>query len=74
MAEPLHDIRTKVPTETLSVIQALEMATGDTMAEIARVWLTERADQELHKAQVISRVLRGEGLDRSLSGQGGEDA
>jgi hypothetical protein len=60
MAEPLHDIRTKVPTQTLSVIQALEMATGETMAEIARVWLTERAEIEIHKATIIARVLRGE--------------
>jgi hypothetical protein len=61
MAEELHDLRTKVPRTVLSVIQALEMATGDTGAEIARKWLTERAETELHKATLITRVMRGEG-------------
>ncbi len=68
MAEELHDLRTKVPRKVLSVIQAIEMATGDTGSEIARTWLTERADAELHKAQVISRVLRGEVSDGAGEG------
>ena len=61
MAAELHDIRTKVPTETLSVIQALEMATGDTMAEIVRGWIVDRAAIELHKATIVARVMRSEG-------------
>lgn len=61
MSAELHDIRTKVPRETLSVIQALEMATGETMAEIVRGWIVERAETELHKATIVCRVLRGEG-------------
>lgn len=69
MPAELHDIRTKVPTETLSVIQALEMATGDTMAEIVRGWIVDRAAIELHKATIVARVLRGEGSNGSTEGK-----
>jgi hypothetical protein len=70
MAEELHDLRTKVPRQTLSVIQAIEMATGDTGAEIARKWLTERAEAELHKATIIARVMKGEGDSGANEGSG----
>jgi hypothetical protein len=69
MPESMHDIRTKVPTQTLSVIQALEMATGETMAEIVRVWIIEAAEKELHKATIVTRVMRGEGSDGAGEGK-----
>lgn len=69
MAEELHDIRTKVPTETMSLIQALEIATGDTQAEIVRRWIIDAAKVELHKATVICRVLNGKGTARSNEGK-----
>lgn len=69
MAEELHDIRTKVPTETMSLIQALEIATGDTQAEIVRRWIITAAKAELHKATVICRVLRSEGNERAQGGK-----
>lgn len=59
----LHDLRTKVPTRALSVLQALSIATGDSMADIARRWITERAGLEAHNAIVLSRVLKGDGSD-----------
>ena len=64
----LHDIRTKIPTHALSLIHALEIATGETGAEIARKWITERAEAELHKASVICRVMKGEGKDGANGG------
>jgi hypothetical protein len=73
MAEELHDIRTKVPTETISLIQALEIATGDTQAEIVRRWIIQAAAAELHKATVICRVLRSEGSARSTQGGAGHE-
>lgn len=69
MAEELHDIRTKVPTETMSLIQALEIATGDTQAEIVRRWIISAAQVELHKATVICRVLKGKGSDGAPEGK-----
>lgn len=65
MSADLHDIRTKVPQETLSVIQALEMASGDSMSEIVRGWIVERAAIELHKATIVCRVMGGKGTDRA---------
>lgn len=59
----LHDLRTKIPTRALNVLQALSIATGDSMADIARRWITERADMEAHNAKVLARVLRSEGGD-----------
>ena len=61
MADELHDLRTKVPTRTLNVLHALSIASGDSMADIARRWLTERAGLEAHNAKVLARVLKGEG-------------
>lgn len=68
MAEELHDLRTKVPLATLSVMQALEMATGKNLSEIARDWLIAAATEELHKATVIARVMRGKGGDGAPEG------
>jgi hypothetical protein len=65
----LHDLRTKVPTRTLSVIQALEMATGQSGAEITREWLVERAEKEAHKAILISRVLGVQGSAGDAEGK-----
>lgn len=59
----LHDLRTKIPTRALNVLQALSIATGDSMADIARRWITERAAAEAHNAKVLARVLRSEGGD-----------
>jgi hypothetical protein len=61
MADEMHDLRTKIPTETLSVIHALEIATGETGSEIARRWLVAAAANELHKANVICAVLNPKG-------------
>lgn len=69
MSEELHDLRTKVPTETLSVIHALELASGDTQSEIVRRWIIAAAKAELHKATVICRVMKGEGSGRATEGK-----
>lgn len=65
----LHDIRTKIPTETLSVIQAIEMATGQSGAEIMRKWIVAAAEQELHKATIVCRVMQGKGTERAIEGK-----
>jgi hypothetical protein len=62
MAEELHDLRTKIPTEALSVIHALEIATGETGAEIARRWIVAAAANELHRANVIHSVMNPKGV------------
>ena len=69
MSSELHDIRTKIQTETLSVIHALEIATGETGAEIARRWLVAAAEIELHKATVICRILKSEGIQGQHGGK-----
>ena len=65
MSEELHDLRTKIPTETLSVIHALEAATGQTGAEIARKWIVAAARAELHKSIIVCNVMKGEGNIRA---------
>ena len=69
MSEELHDLRTKIPTETLSVLHALEMAMGESMAEITRQWIIERAAAELKKATLICRVLNGKGDAGHIGGK-----
>lgn len=71
MSEELHDIRTKIPTETLSVIHAIEMATGQTGAEIARKWIVAAARAELHKSIIVCNVMKGEGSIRATDGTPG---
>lgn len=69
MFDYIHDIRTRVPIETLSVIHALEIATGDTIAEITRKWIIAAAEKELHRAKVVCRVMNGNGNETASEGK-----
>ena len=62
MSEELHDIRSKIPTRTHSLLQAIEQATGQTQSEIVRDVLQQWAEKKLHEATIIARVMRGQGI------------
>ncbi len=68
MANYDQDVRTKVDVETLSLIQAIQIATDTTQAELVRGWIMAAAKAELHKANIICRVMRVEGSDGAKEG------
>lgn len=62
MAEPLRDVRSKVPAETWCVIEAEHRATGRDHSEIVRDVLHSWASQRLHASSVLQRLLAVEGI------------
>jgi hypothetical protein len=60
--EDMVDFRTKLPRRCHSVLFAKAQATGRDMQELAREIVAAWAENELHAATVMHRVLRDEGV------------
>ena len=75
MSIELHDLRGKITARTHCALEARHRATGKDRAEIVREILDAWAAEEVHAANVLHRMLRGEGLpgiDGGSSGSVGE--
>jgi len=70
-ADDLVDFRGKLPRRVHSILFAKSQATGRDMQVIVREVMQQWADDELHAANVMQRVLRSEGVSGEPPGSGG---
>jgi hypothetical protein len=68
MSDFTEDVRTKISPEDHRLLQAVSIATGEGINEIARRLLHEFCLAERRRHTVIAGLLRGEGV----VGRGGE--
>ena len=61
MSEELKDIRAKVSSRTLSVLQSIADANDKTLHDYVREILTDKAERFLSAAKLADRRLRVEG-------------
>lgn len=61
MSNNVEDVRTKVSPEDHRILQAVSLATGEGINEIARRLLHEFCLEERRRHSVIAGMLRGEG-------------
>jgi predicted DNA-binding protein len=57
----LRDLRAKVTVDTDQVLDALSRATGKDKSEIVREVLSRWADEEVHKATMVLRLMDRKG-------------
>ncbi len=70
MCTDLQDLRAKITRRTHSVLFAKATATGKDISEIVRDVLSAWADEEVHAASVMARLLRDEGVLGESEGVG----
>lgn len=68
MCDDMVDFRGKLSKKVHSILFAKSQATGRDMQVIVREVLSAWADDELHAASVMQRVLRSEGVMGESSG------
>jgi predicted DNA-binding protein len=75
MSSELKDLRAKITPRTNAVLEALNRTTGRDKSEIVREILEKWADEQIHAATLIDRLLVGEGepgISEGASGKSGE--
>lgn len=75
MSSELKDLRAKITPRTNAVLEALNRTTGRDKSEIVRDILEKWADEQIHAATLIDRLLIGEGepgIGEGTSGKNGE--
>lgn len=72
MSEELTDVRSKVSRRTDKALSAFSRARGLEKSELIREVLTKYADEQIHGAMVVQRLLRDEGVLGELEGLTGE--
>jgi predicted DNA-binding protein len=77
MSSELKDLRAKITPRTNAVLEALNRTTGRDKSEIVRDILEKWADEQIHAATLIDRLLVGEGepgIGEGSAGKNGESA
>jgi len=72
MCEELVDTRSKVSKRTDKALSAFSRARGLEKSELIREVLTKWADEQIHGAIVVQRLLRDEGVLGESEGLAGE--
>ena len=71
MAELLKDFRGKITIETDCALEAEARSTGRDKAEIVRDVLSAWANQKIHAARLLDRLLKAEGEPGIVEGSSG---
>lgn len=72
MCEELVDTRSKVSKRTDKALSAFSRSRGMEKSELIREVLTKWADEQIHGAIVVARLLRDEGVIGESEGFAGE--
>lgn len=65
----LVDLRAKITPRTHAVLSAVSQASGRDISELVREITDLWADERVHEAKVIARVLRSEGIAAAQQGE-----
>jgi predicted DNA-binding protein len=66
-APELRDLRAKVTADTDQVLDAISRATGKDKSEIVREVLSAWANEEVHKATMVLRLIDRKGTAEAVS-------